>query len=198
MLLSEKNLITVTEFFMGNLSPFEEKDEDYQNLLLTYATDNNSSTLRELSTMHYLKYKSFSEKLGPDGVNVETGRIKEVKPKSIFGGKKAGSSGNFNDMTLPLLEKKKDYDIICSLFNDSRFVYIVEFPISVIYEKLKVPILNAKPGKRVVCSFNYKDYNCDELKVHYLNENLIYKSVSKKHAEMLIAKYDNRLERFCS
>jgi hypothetical protein len=197
MLLSETNLKLVTNFFMGDLKSFNKKDEDYKNLMMTYATDNNSSTLRELSTMYYLGYKSFSEKLGPDGISQQTGRIKEVKPKSISAGKKAGTSGNFNDMTPGLLQKKKDYDIICSLFNESRFVYIVEFPMSVIYKKIEKPILNAKVGKRVVCSFNYTDYAfSDELIVHYLNEEILYDSVSKKHANVLMGKYDDKLAKF--
>jgi hypothetical protein len=197
MILSETNLELVTNYFMGDLKSFNKKDEDYKNLLLSYATDNNSSTLRELSTMYYLGYKSFSEKLGPDGIDEHTGRIKEVKPKTISEGKKVGSSGNFNDMNMMLLQKKKDYDIICSLFRESQFVYIVEFPMSVIYKKLQKPILNAKKGKRVVCSFNYLDYGfSDDLVVHYLNENLIYDSVSKKHANLLMGKYDDKLAKF--
>lgn len=191
-MLSRKNLELVTKFFLGNRKCFDKKDEEYKNLLLTYATDNNSSTLRELATMNYLKYKSFPEKLGPDGIDLETGILKEVKPKTIKTEKKSASSGNFNDMTLDLLEKKKDYDIICSLFKDSRFVYIVEFPMSSIYEKLKQPILKAKAGKRVVCSFSYRDYDPDVLKVHYLNEELIHTSVSKNHAKLLIELYDNK------
>ena len=83
-------------------------------------------------------------------------------------------------------------DVICSLFVNSRFVYIVEFPLEVIYEKLKLPILNAKLGKRVVCSFGYKDYDDDRLKIHYLNKELIHTCVVKNHAKMLIEKYDNQ------
>ena len=60
---------------------------------------------------------------------------------------------------------------------------------STIYEKLKKPIINAKLGKRVVCHFNYKDYDCNELKVHYLNEELVHTSVSKNHATILLRQY---------
>ena len=195
MILSETNLDLITDFFMGNTKSFLKKDDDYKNLLLTYATDNNSSSIRELATMHFLKYKSYSKKLGADGIDEKTGILKEVKPKTISDGKKVKNSGNFNDMTLELLEKKKNYDIICSLFNEYKFVYIVEFPLLSIYEKLKEPIVNAKTGKRVVCQFSYKDYEPDKLKVHYLNLSLLHKSVSKNHAEMLIDKYDNNKSR---
>ena len=194
MLLSEKNLKLVTNFFMGSDREFNKKDDDYKNLFLSYATDNNSSTLRELSTMHYLGYKSFTEKQGPDGIDEKTGRLKEVKPKTIYDNKKAGGSGNFNDMTIELLDKKKDLDVICSLFKDSKFVYIVEFPLSLIYKKMKDRIKKAKKGKRVVCSFSYKDYESNELIVHYINQDLLETSVSKNHAKMLIQKYNGKLE----
>jgi hypothetical protein len=188
---SNFNLKLATEYFMGNDTLFNQKDEDYQNLFLSYATDNNSSTIRELSTMYFLKYKSFHNKLGADGIDENTGRLKEVKPRSVTK-KLSGGSGNFNDMTLELLEKKKNMDVICSLFVDSRFVYIVEFPLEVIYDKLKEPIVNAKLGKRVVCSFSYKDYNDDRLKIHYLNKDLIHTSVVKNHANMLLERYDRK------
>ena len=144
MNLSENNLKLVTDLFLGKTDSFDDKDEDYKNLLMTYATDTNSSTLRELATMYYLGYDSFADKHGADGIDNKTGRLKEVKPVSMKDGKKRGNSGNFNDMTLELLEKKMNYDVICSLFNESRLVYIVEFPFSVIYEKIKKPIIPSK------------------------------------------------------
>ena len=188
MNLSENNLKLVTDLFLGKTDPFNDKDEDYKNLLMTYATDTNSSTLRELATMYYLGYESFTDKHGADGIDNKTGRLKEVKPVSMKDGKKRGTSGNFNDMTLELLEKKMNYDVICSLFNESRLVYIVEFPFSVIYEKIKKPIINASAGKRVVCHFNYLDYDCDDLVIHYLNNdlNVVHESLSKNHTKMLI------------
>jgi hypothetical protein len=133
-----------------------------------------------------LGYQPYQEKHGADGVDTKTGRQKEVKPKFLHAGK-LGNSGNFNDMTLELLEKKKDYDIVNSLFYQSHLVYIVEFSMSVIIEKLKKPITNAKLGKRVVCHFNYKDYNSDELRIHYYNKNVAYATncLSKPHLIML-------------
>ena len=58
MELSESNIKLATEYFMGNQKLFDSKDDDYKNLFLAYATDSNSSTLRELCTMYYLGYKS--------------------------------------------------------------------------------------------------------------------------------------------
>lgn len=190
--LSNKNLEIITQYFLGNTALFDAMDDDWKNLMLSYATDNNSSTIREAVTLHYLKYQSYSEKHGADGFDPVTNRQKEVKPKYVEFGKKMSSTGNFNDMTLPLLESKKDLDIVCSLFAGSRLVYIVEFPISVIYEHLKKPIVNAKLGKRVVCPFNYKHYDSDELVVHYLSEDTINEQncISKNHKIMLESRND--------
>ncbi len=186
MNLSENNLKIATEYFLGNLEPFHCKDKDFQNLFLTYATDVNSSTLREQCTLNYLGYKPFNQKHGADGIDESTNRFKEVKPKQIQTGK-IGYSGCFNDLTLELLDKKKEYDVVCSLFFQSQFVYIVEFPISVIYEHIRKPIVEAKQGKRVVSMFTYCNYDSDELKVHYLNKNLLH-SLSEKHAKMLLSR----------
>ena len=186
MNLSNNNLDLATQYFLGNTKALDAKDDDYKNLFLTFATDNNSSTVREQVTLHYLGYQPYQEKHGADGVDTKTGRQKEVKPRFLHDGK-LGNSGNFNDMTLELLEKKKDYDIITSLFYQSRLVYVAEFPMSVIFEKLKKPIVNAKLGKRVVCQFNYKDYNSDELRIHYYNKNVVdaINCLSKPHKIML-------------
>lgn len=185
--ISEKNLNIITQYFLGNTELFDRMDDDWKNLMLAYATDNNSSTIREAVTLHFLNYTSYTEKHGADGFDPKTNRQKEVKPKYVEFGKKIGSSGNFNDMTMELLEEKKDYDIICSLFAGDKLAYIVEFPISVIYEHLKQPIIKAKIGKRVVCHFNYLNYDSAELIVHYLNEHTIYEQncLSKKHMIML-------------
>jgi hypothetical protein len=191
--ISEKNLNIITQYFLGNTEPFDSMDDDWKNLMLAYATDNNSSTVREAVTLHYLKYTSYTEKHGADGFDPTTNRQKEVKPKYVELGKKISSSGNFNDMTMDLLEQKKDYDIVCSLFAGYRLAYIVEFPISVIYEHLKKPIIKAKIVKRVVCPFNYLNYDSDQLIVHYLNKDIIKEQdcLSKKHMIMLESRNDN-------
>jgi hypothetical protein len=188
MELSKHNLELFTNFFLGNTEELDKKDDDFKNLFLSYASDNNSSTIRELVTMYYLGYDSFSQKHGADGIDKSTGSLKEVKPKYLSLGKKLSGSGNFNDMTLELLEKKKDFDIICSLFYETKLVYIIEFPLSEIYEKLKIPIINAKLGKRVVCHFGWNDYKNANLKIHYLNEELISTCLSKGYTKLLKSK----------
>lgn len=195
MNLSEKNLNLAVDFFMGKEESLDAMGDDFKNLFLTYATDNNSSSLRELATIEYLGYTSFNQKLGADGIDEKTGRLKEVKPKmlTVKKPKLSGPSGNFNDMTFELLEKKKDFDVICSLFTkESKFVYIVEFPLTNIYEKLQKPFINAKLGRRVVCPFSFFDYNTDDLIVHYMNDKLLDSSVQKEHAKMLRKIYERQ------
>lgn len=190
MELNDKNLNIITQYFLGNAAPLDAMDDDYKNLMLCYATDNNSSTVREAVTLHYLGYKSYPEKHGADGVNLATNTEIEVKPRFIENGKIA-NSGNFNDMTLELLEKKKNFNIVCSLFSKDKLIYIVEFPISTIWEQLKKPIVNAKLGKRVVCHFGYKHYSDDSLVVHYYNPDAVLEQncLTKEHKKLLESKW---------
>jgi hypothetical protein len=190
MELNTTNLNIVTQYFLGNTAPLDAMNDDYKNLLLSYATDNNSSTIREAVTLHFLGYKSYSEKHGADGVNLATNTPIEVKPRLIESGK-ISSSGNFNDMTMELLEKKKDFNIVCSLFSKDKLIYIVEFPIASIWEHLKKPIVNAKVGRRVVCQFGYKHYSNDSLIVHYYNPSAVaeHDCLSKDHKKLLESKW---------
>lgn len=199
MIFNDFNINLALQVVTGDTKLFNEQDENYKNLLIASLHDNNSSTLRELIIMRYLGYESYSEKLGADGIDNSTGTLIEVKPKYIQRNKKLGGSGNFNDLTMPLLGKKKDYSIVCGAIYDTKLVYIVEFPMSVIYDHLKKPIEKAKAGRRVVAHFGYKQYDNDLLKIHYLNENndvdgvpIINKCLSKKHADMLKKRNSNQ------
>lgn len=179
------------QYFLGDTTALDTKDDMYRNMFLAYASDNNSSSIREAVTLHYLGYTQNTAKHGADGVNPTNGQEVEVKPKYVAEGKTLSSAvGNFNDMTIELLEKKKEYSVIGSLFSDKRLIYIVEFPISLIYNKMEQHIIkmkNGKAGKRVVCSFNYSNYDSDLLKVHYFDEKTATetKILSKPHREML-------------
>jgi hypothetical protein len=184
MQISKENIEIATKVFLGELSLDEAKL--YDNLMLSYMSDQNSSTIRERTTLHFLNYQVFETKHGPDGFCPQTGRHKEVKP--IYVGdskKKVGNSGNFNDMTLDLLEEKVNMDVICSLFYNFRFVYVVEFPFTDIYDRIKSTIVNKPLGKRVVCSFGYKDYDTDNISIHYYNEKLAEECLSKPHVQMI-------------
>jgi hypothetical protein len=198
MELSENNLKIATEFFIGDTTNFDKKDDDYKNLFRAYASDKNSSSIREAVTLSFLGYERYKLKHGADGVDKTTGRQKEVKPRYFSSSEKvkAKIGGNFNDMTMELLDKKKEFDIICSVFVDDRLVLVVEFPISVIFEKLKKPIIKATIGKRVVCNFSNTSFqDSSEMVIHRYDADFINKNKSlagrtalffeKKYAQQL-------------
>jgi hypothetical protein len=196
--ISNKNIKLATRYFLGDTTLFDGKDADYRNLFMAYASDSNSSTLREAVTLHFLNYERYPAKHGADGFDTKTGRQKEVKPRYFTAGSRAMLGGNFNDMSMELLEKKQDYDIICSTFIGNRLVAVVEFPMRVIYEKLKKPIIDAKPGKRVVCHFSNTAFqDSDQLTIHYYDGPYINRNncFSKKTAMLLESKYDSQLSK---
>lgn len=186
-LLSDENIDLAIEYALGNDEAFNKLSDGYRNLFLAILGDSNSSMLREAMILRMLKYISYPEKHGMDGYCPTTGKQKEVKPRFIVEGEKVGRSGNFNDMTYELLDKKDGCDVICAAFHEGRLMYIVEFPYEVIKPRLKEKIDSAKIGKRVVCDFGYKHYDHDSLRVRYLNEKLIKdtNSLSKPHLDML-------------
>lgn len=186
-LLSDKNIDLAIKYSLGDDSAFNNLDPDYRNLFLAILSDSNSSMLREAMILRMLNYISYPEKHGMDGYCPVTGKQKEVKPRFIVEGEKVGRSGNFNDMTPELLDKKDGCDVICAAFHEGKLLYIVEFPYEVIKPRLREKIDNAVVGRRVVCDFGYKHYDSDELQVKYLNESLIEEtnSLSKPHFNML-------------
>ena len=181
MELSESNLKIAIEFFLGNTTNFDKKDDDYKNLFRAYARDKNSSAIREAVTLNFLGYERYKKKHGADGIDNTTGRKKEVKPRYFSTARKgkAAISGNFNDMSMELLDKKKEFDIICSVFVDDRLILVVEFPIAVILETLKQPIINAKLGKRIVCPFSNTSFqDSSEMVIHHYDADFINKNKS--------------------
>ena len=186
-IISTENVDIAIQYAMGDENAFNTLDPGHQNMILASLGDHNSSMLREAMILQYLNYTTYSKKHGMDGYCNITGKQKEVKPTNIVEGQKIASSGNFNDMTSELLEKKDECDVICAGFYEGKFLYIIEIPFVVIKPKLKKQVDRAKLGKRVVCSFSYKDYDHDDINIRYLNEKLIdkSKSLSKKHFDML-------------
>jgi hypothetical protein len=72
----------------------------------------------------------------------------------------------------------------------------VEFPISVILETLKKPIINAKLGRRIVCPFSNTSFqDSSEMVIHHYDADFINKNKSlagrtalffeKKYAQQL-------------
>ena len=83
-----EDLEFATQYFLGKTKAFDAESNICKSFFLNHASDNNSSTIRELVTLHYLGYQSFTEKHGPDGIDTKTGRLKEVKPRYLKEGQK--------------------------------------------------------------------------------------------------------------
>lgn len=170
-------LSLATKFFTGDTSLFDKESENFKNLFLAMASDNNSSSLRESVTLHYLKFDQFQQKHGADGKDPVTGKLKEVKPRYVSAGNKfSGALGSFNDITMDLIDKKLDLDVICSLFVGNRLVFIFEFPLTEIEDKLRLRVTNAKLGKRVVGDFSHTDVDIEKITVQYVDFDLIEKT----------------------
>ena len=186
--LSDENVDLAIKYAKGDEHALDNISEGHRNCILAMFSDVNSSMLREAMTLRLLNYISYPEKHGMDGYCPITNKQKEVKPRWLNEGQKLSSSGNFNDMTHLLLDKKDDCDVICSAFYQDNLMYVVEFPYQLIKPRLKRTVDRAVVGRRVVCGFSWKDYDADDLKVHYLDEALITKtnSLSKNHLKMLV------------
>lgn len=122
------------------------------DLLTAYINDKNSSSLREFVTVSIAGYRHNSNKLGYNGYrhNSTIGAEPlncEAKPKNIqtdgYDLKKTktklNGQGSFNDYTIKRLEKdaKSKLNLLCSGFIDGELIYILEFPFTSIYDRLK-------------------------------------------------------------
>jgi hypothetical protein len=170
------------------------------DLLTVYMNDKNSSSLREFITVSVAGYHHNPEKLGYNGFkhSDEIGGKPincEAKPKNIqtegYDNKKTkqklNAEGSFNDYTEKRLEKdeKANLNVLSSGFIDGELQYIIEFPFSVIEERMKEN-LKRKVGPYLrTSSFNFshiKDSNllkiiysnklAIERNKHYFNKNL--------------------------
>ncbi len=164
------------------------------DLLTAYINDKNSSSLREFITVVLSDYQHNPKKLGYNGFKQNSaigGRpiACEAKPKNIQTGNyeqrktkpKLNGEGGFNDYTIERLKKdtRENLNILSSGFIDGELQYILEFPFSIVYKRLKKQI----PKKRTVgtytrmASFNFSHYkNGSKIKIVYLNKQAIKKN----------------------
>lgn len=164
------------------------------DLLTAYINDKNSSSLREFVTVSIAGYQHNPSKLGYNGFkqNSAIGGKPiscEAKPKNIqtegYDQKRSKSKlngeGGFNDYTIERLKKdaKENLNLLSSGFIDGELQYILEFPFSVVYKRLKKQL----PEKRTVgtytrmASFNFSHYaDYPNIKVIYLNKQVIEKN----------------------
>lgn len=169
----------------------------FDDLLTTYITDKNSSTLREFVTVIVAGYKHRPTKIGYNGFRQSTaigGKTVEceAKPQNINTGenkirknqRKLNGGGNFSDYTYERLKKdfKANLNMLVSGFIDGQLIYILEFPfkysgfVKNLKRRLKKYFLKKKrPGEFLRSAiFTFKNYkNCKELKLVYLNQKAL-------------------------
>jgi hypothetical protein len=159
------------------------------DLLTVYMNDKNSSSLREFVTVSIAGYKHNSAKLGYNGYkhSSEIGSHSincEAKPKNIQTDgyelrktkPKLNADGSFNDYTYKRLEKDKNsiLNILSSGFIDGELQYIIEFPFSVIENRMKEN-LNKLVGPYLRSSaFNFSHIkNSKLLNIIYANTDAV-------------------------
>lgn len=174
-----------------------------EELLDIYFGDVNSSTVREYVTTIIAGYEPLPGKLGRDAIDPVSNKEKECKPKNWSNKKKpSNGSGCFNDYTRKRFNKdiKENLDIVSSFFIDGECVYVLEYNISAIADKLDVQIKKKceDQGNSYVRSaaWTYSSFiNHDSLKFHYLNKSLIEKNpkcMCKPFKDMLLTKSENK------
>ena len=159
-----------------------------QEILVRYANDVNSSTLREFITIMKAGYEpqSAGVKLGYNG-ETSSGVPCEVKPVNIRSeaGRKLNGGGNFSDLTHERLAHYQEDKVIMlvSGFFNGRLMYILEFPFSYqpFVEKLRQQLLNyfTKESRRAgqylrSADFSFKHYeDCPTLRIAYIHPDLL-------------------------
>lgn len=160
----------------------------FTEVLIRYANDVNSSTLRELITILQAGYEPQPSgmKLGYNGITPK-GNPCEVKPVNIRSdsGNKLNGGGNFSDLTYERLDRylREGVIMLVSGFVDARLIYIVEFPFSHsgFVERLRKQLERhfareqRAPGQFLrSAQFSFRHYKtCPELKVIYKSPRLV-------------------------
>lgn len=154
----------------------------FADILHRYATDVNSSTLRELFTLFKAGCKPTPGKLGYNGEDSD-GRRYDVKPINIRSGSgnKLNGGGNFSDFTYERLERylKDGVIMLVSGFVDGRLLYILKFPFSYLEGEIRRQLdrffqIPRRPGQYLrSASFSFKHYKeSPDLRVIYRVPNL--------------------------
>ena len=173
------------------------------DLLTAYMNDKNSSSLREFVTVSIAGYEHNPNKLGYNGYKHDSqiGSISincEAKPKNIqtegYDTKKTkpklNGEGGFNDYTVKRLEKdaEANLNLLCSGFIDGELQYILEFPFSAIYERLKQELTKIKGPYLRGATFNFSHYkDFPTLKLIYGNKNAVERN--KKYFNKVLYQY---------
>jgi hypothetical protein len=174
-ILTQNTINYVTDFVTGKIKL--DNDTIKNNLILSYLSDKNSSTLREAITANICGYKWSSEKLGYDAFDESRQLPVEIKPKlktkSGFNG-----NGNFSDLTPEKVNEMLQNNLIMvsSLFHNSQLIHVIEFPFLVIHPVIEKQVFEKcvinKQKQARSANFSSKDYHDSDIKIHYLNAEL--------------------------
>jgi len=113
-----------------------------EEVLMLYANDKNSSTLREWAVLQIAGCKPRTSKIGYNGYK---GTVPyEVKPRNVLSSenKKLNGGGNFTDFTYERLEKylQDDVRVLVAGFVDGNLVYVLEVPFVCLRDTIKAQL----------------------------------------------------------
>jgi hypothetical protein len=184
--MNNEQLEFTENYYFGDKSIFNSSSKIAQDWFTLYATDKNSSTVREHAALNYLGYIKNPDKHGHDGWHPIRKKYVEVKPQYAHLDKndkqvKLGGGGSFNDITHEKIKSIPKWDIVCSGFAEDKAIFIARFPAKYICEFLTTRlnrITNPKTRKSVRFGWNqYKD--CKNLEILWFDNESADKFMSK-------------------
>ncbi len=192
---SEDLLDIYTDYLVGTGQLFNKQSKVCQHLLRKYLEDKSTKTICEEVSIKLLGAEHSKTKHGADGYDVERQKYIEVKP--MYGDKLKGGNP-FNDLTIPNVHKKIDWDICVSGFSESRLIFLTRFPFTHLapwaFQKIEEVAeinRNKKEGEstsRCSPNFGYKQWiECPDLEIYYLDQAAA-KHMSKPMYDALLAR----------
>jgi len=175
-------------YYFGDKSIFNASPKIAQDWFTLYATDKNSSTVREHATLYHLGYIKNPDKHGYDGWHTIREKYVEVKPEYAHLDKdgkqnKLKGGGHFNDLTFDKIESIVEWDIVCSGFAEDKALFIARFPAKFICEFLTIKLTNKmyNPKTRKSVGFGWNKYkDCEDLEILWFDSENSAKFMSKR------------------
>jgi len=178
-MLSDQTAEVIQKFFLEqeNFAKWIARQNSHKlatvlsEILMLYANDKNSSTLREWVV---LRIAGCHQQVGKIGYNGYKGDVPyEVKPRNIRSGEKGrkrlSGDGNFTDFTYERLEKyvQDAVHVLVAGFVDGNPIYVLDVPFECLQEHLKQQLdekfANQRPKGVFLRSanFSFRDYEND-------------------------------------
>lgn len=187
-MLSERTGELVRTFFhnrtefqrIANAKTVQELVAALEELLMLYANDKNSSTLREWAVLQIAGCEPSMRKTGYNGYR---GNVPyEVKPRNVLSSedKKLNGGGNFTDFTYERLEKylQDGVHVLIAGFVDGNLIYVLEVPFVCLREAIKAQLDKQFSGARPTgvflrsANFSFRDYaNCYRVNLIFLRHD---------------------------